>query len=467
MDRPPSSRANRAWRLAGGPLVVVALTAGAGPGTDRGATLAIEHVTVVPMDAPRLLRDHSIVIVGDRITQVGPSSAVRVPARATRISGRGRFLMPALADLHVHIWQDADFVLYVANGVTVVRNMNGTPAHLEWRDEIRRGARLGPDLYTTGPTIYSQPADADASVAGQKRQGYDFVKLYHFVPVDGYRAVLEAARRHGMRVVGHRPSRVTSADAVRMGMESLEHLLGYAIELERQPSPLREALARGEYSFRYTYAGVTIDESRLAAVASDMQRAGGWICPTLVVMDRWAPSAITRPLLSAPYMRYVPPAHVRRWANWDEATFTADWTPEAHAQGKRVRRVLTKRLHRAGVRLLLGTDAGGHYTAPGYSIHEELAALVEAGLTPFEALQTGTRAAAQYLGLGDTWGVVRPGARADLILLDRNPLERVEHLGRPTGVIVRGRWLARASLDRLLERQRVAFKEAAGAARGG
>jgi imidazolonepropionase-like amidohydrolase len=336
--------------------------------------------------------------------------------------------------------------------------MNGpAPDHLRWREEIRRGARLGPDIYTTGPTIYSQPADADAIVADQQREGYDFVKLYHFVPIDGYRAVLAAARRHGMRVVGHRPSRVTSADAVRMGMESLEHLLGYAIELERQPSPLREALARGEYSFRYTYAGVTIDESRLAAVADDMRRAGGWICPTLVVMDRWAPSASTSPLLSAPYMPYVPPAHLRRWANWNDAEYTADWTAEAHTQGKRVRRLLTRHLHRAGFRILLGTDAGGHYTAPGYSIHEELAAFVEAGLTPFEALQTGTSAAAQYLGLKHQWGVVRPGARADLILLDSNPLERVEHVNRPLGVIVRGRWLDRASLDRLLEQQRASW----------
>ena len=426
---------------------------GTSPTTERSPTLVIENVTVVPMDSERTLPHRTVLIGGDRILQIAAANeVVRDAAGVRRIDGSGRFLIPGLADLHVHIWQPEDLLLYVANGVTTVRNMNGRPMHLEWRDQIRRGTLLGPDLYTSGPTIYADPADANALVSEQQQAGYDFVKLYHFVSLNGYRAVIGAAKARGMRVVGHKPgSPPTSADTVGMGMESLEHLLGYATQLERLPSPLRDALQRGEYSFRYTYAGVDLDEMKLQQAAEAMAAAGGWICPTLVALDRWAPSGELAPLMKRPHMRFVSPRFFQRSAGWNEVEYLAGSTPENRAQGRRVRRQIVRALHRAGARLMLGTDGGSDHTEPGFSIHDELAALVEAGLTPYEALRTGTVQAATYLRDPDWSGVVREGARADLVLLRGNPLADVAHTRAPAGVITRGCWLDAESLRRRME----------------
>ncbi len=437
-----------------GPLTLAGACVAVACGTSATprATLAITDVTVVPMDADRVLSDHTVLIAGDRILRVAPRAELAGAITGLRrIEGRGRYLVPGLADMHVHIWEEEDLLLYVANGVTTVRNMNGRPVHLRWREEIRRGARLGPDLYTSGPTLFRDPEDAAAVVREQQQAGYDFIKLYHFMSPQGYRAVLAAARERGMRAVGHRPPGVTNAAAAGMGLESLEHLLGYANQLERLPSPLRDALARGQYSFRYTFAGVEIDEGRLPAVAAEMAAAGGWICPTLVAIDRWAPRADVAPLMTRPHMRFVPRGFFARASTWDEARYLAGCTPEHLAQGRRVRREVVRHLHRAGARLLLGTDAGSAHTEPGFSIHDELAALVEAGLTPYEALRTGTAQAAVYLGEAGAFGVVRRGARADLVLLEGNPLRDIAQTRRVAGVMTRGRWLDAAALAHRME----------------
>jgi hypothetical protein len=416
-------------------------------------TLAIENVTIVPMDSERTLPHQTVLIVGDRIVRIAAASHLTADAAGLRrIDGSGRFLIPGLADMHVHIWQPEDLLLYIANGVTTVRNMNGRPMHLEWREQIRRGELLGPDLYTSGPTIYSDPTNADSLVSEQQKAGYDFIKLYHFVSVNGYRAVIAASRARGMRVVGHKPaSQITSAAAVGMGMDSLEHLLGYATQLERLPSPLRNALLRGEYSFRYTYAGVELDETKLRPAAEAMAASGGWICPTLVALDRWAPSEELAPLMKRPHMQFVSPRFFQRAAEWNEVEYLAGSTPENRAQGRRVRREIVRELHRARAHLMLGTDGGSYHTEPGFSIHDELAALVEAGLTPYEALRTGTVHAAMYLRHPDWSGVIQEGARADLVLLRGNPLADISHIRAADGVITRGCWLDAESLRRRME----------------
>lgn len=438
-----------------GALEAVALAAGLVSCTTAAtprATLAITDVTVIPMDDDRVLRGYTVAIAGDRILRVAPHAQIAGTVTSLpHVEGRGRYLLPGLADMHVHIWDEDDLLLYLANGVTTVRNMNGSPFHLRWREEIRRGERLGPDLYTSGPTIYREPDDAEAVVREQQEAGYDFIKLYHFMSPAAYRSVLQAARVRGMRAVGHRPPGPSNVQAIGMGMESLEHLLGYGSELERLPSPLHDALVRGQYSFRYTYAGVDIDENKLSAAATQMAGAGGWICPTLVAMDRWAPRDELAPLKARPHMKYVSPSFFARSESWDEARFLADSTAGNRAQGRRVRRSIVRQLHRAGARLILGTDGGSEHTEPGFSIHDELAAMVDAGLTPYEALRTGTIAAGTYLRQARQLGVVRSGARADLVLLDANPLESIAHTRRIAGIVARGRWIDTAALTQRME----------------
>lgn len=431
--------------------------------TDPAAqrTLAFEHVNVVPMDRERVLPDQTVVVVEGRIAAVGPSSKVAVPAGAERIDGRGRFLMPGLADMHVHIWDQRTLMLFLANGVTTVRNMWGAPRHLMWRREIEAGARLGPTIYTTGPIIDGAPPiwngsvvvetaeDAERVVAAQKRAGYDFVKVYSMLSRDAYGALVAAAGRHGMKVVGHVPASVGLDGAFAAKQTSIEHLTGYFEASQMESSPLRGASDRRLLRQLPAY----VDEARFPAVAAATARAGAWNSVTLIVAQKFVPASEAAALLARPEMRFVPP---RMRAGWDPTKdfrmrdrTARDW--ELQRRGDILRTALVSALHRAHARILLGTDTPNPFVPPGFSIHEELRNLVGAGFTPYEAIRAGTRDASEFLGGLAEFGTVERGRRADLLMVDANPLDDVANVDRLAGVMVRGRWLPAAGLRRSLD----------------
>ncbi|MBA2304942.1 MAG: amidohydrolase family protein [Acidobacteria bacterium] len=422
---------------------------------------AFEHVNVVPMDRKQVLRDQTVVVVDGRIAAVGSASDVSVPAGAARIEGRGKFLMPGLADMHVHIWDARTLTLFVANGVTTVRNMWGAPRHVVWRREIAAGKRLGPTLYTTGPIIDGAPpvwngsvvvvtaADAERVVAEQKLAGYDFIKVYHMLSSEAYASLVAAADRHGMKVVGHVPAAVGLDGTLRARQASIEHLTGYFEAAQTEASPLRGASDRRLLRQLPAY----VDESRFPALADQTAQAGVWNSVTLIVAQKFVPASEAAALLARPEMRFVPP---RIRAGWDPTKDfrMRDRTPrdwELQRRGDGLRTSLVSAMHRAGARILLGTDTPNPFVAPGSSIHEELRNLIAAGLTPYEAIRAGTRDAAEFLGGLKEFGTVEPGRRADLLMLDGNPLDDVAHVGRPSGVMIRGKWLPAAALHRMLD----------------
>lgn len=385
--------------------------------------LLLEHVHVVPMDVERVLRDCPVLVRDGRIAAMGEFEA---PRDAVRIDGGGRYLLPGLHDLHVHCWYEEELTLYVANGVTTVRNLWGKPMHLAWRRE----ERFRPDFHTSGPILDGAPPTWEGSrvvrtpeeardvVAAHLRDGYGFLKVYNRLAPEVYDAIVAEAKRAGIRVVGHVPHAVGLRRAIAAGQSSIEHL-----EL---------------------YEG---NEWEAPATAA----AGVWNCPTLGVLRKAVPREEAEELRLRPEMRFVPP---RLRATWD--SMTGEGTPRWLAAKYRMpggffelQGRVVRALRDAGAGLLLGTDSGSPFVVAGFSIHEELRLLVEAGLTPFEALRAGTRDAARYLGTDA--GVIAPGRRADLLLVEGDPLEDVANAARIAGVVLRGAWHPKADLDRRLE----------------
>ncbi len=447
-------------------LILLALDAGAASDQASGSVTAIVHVAVIPMDHERILDDSTVVVVDGRIRRIGATSAVEIPEDAAVIDGQGKYLMPGLADMHAHTWDEEDFPLLLANGVTTIRNMFGGATHLRWKERIAAGElRISPTIYTAGPIIDGNPPiwpgaivenldQARRTVAEQQDAGYDFLKVYSRLSLEAYEAVMRESHKRGLSVAGHVPDAVGLGAALRSGMASIEHLSGYEMLARQEVRPGEEA------------SWARLDESRFSSIAQETARSRTWNCPTLVLFQhRVAPGEPEHlsKLLARPEMRYVSPQVVRSWQ--PENNYLKNATPARAAssreRGDVMRKKLVKALNDAGARLLLGTDYGNPFVVPGFSLQLELRNFVDAGLTPFQAIRAGTSDAAEFMNAAGEWGTVMVGSRADLILLEENPLKDVSTISRPVGVMVRGAWHSRAVLEGELEKLAERFRNAA------
>lgn len=403
---------------------------------------AFVDVHLVPMDHEGTLPHQTLVVREGRIAAIGPTAETPVPEDAHVIAGQGRYLMPGLADMHVHLFDRNELLMYLANGITTVRNLHGIARHLLWRDSLAAGTLAGPRLFTSGPildgdpptrgtnTVLRTPEDAAREVHRQHQAGYDFIKIYDNVSPELYEALLTTAREVGLPVVGHLPTPV-GLDGVlaRRGQAAIEHIeeLMPFLNIEQEPAGM-EATARA------------------------LAEAGIWLDPTLVVYA-W-PFRQTDPALFArPAWRYLNPATAQTWG-W--ATAPTSMPPEALQRGARrwtFTLAFTKAFHEAGGNLLAGSDAPIQTMIPGFSLIEELRAFVEAGLTPYEALVTATRNPAVFVGQPGAFGTLTVGASADLLLLAANPLADVDHTQQRIGVMARGHWWPEAVLRQRLEAQ--------------
>ena len=417
--------------------------------------VAFIDVNIVPMDSERVLQHQSVIVSDDRIVHIGPVSDVEVPTGALMIAGDDGYLMPGLADMHVHAWKE-NLLTYVANGVTTVRFMDGHPSILAWRDQIAAGQLLGPTIYTAGPTIDGATEEganvvetfeeAVRIVAEQSAAGYDFVKVYNDVPRLAYEGLVTAAKQHSLPVVGHVPFEAGLAGAFAAEQKSIEHLRGYIFELVTADAPIRPGAAMRSRALAWNYA----DRSKFSLLARMTRDAGVWNCPTLVDMQHWTlPGEEYERLFSRPEVRFLS-RRSQQWLRdrsegWLGVFSEADF--ESARKALEIKKEFVGALHNAGAGILLGTDDW----MSGFSVHEELQNLVDAGLTPFEAISAGTRDAAEFLGASSEFGTVTPGKRADLILLKANPLVGVENVARRRGVMVRGRWIPEDKLRQMLE----------------
>jgi hypothetical protein len=421
--------------------------------------IAFVEVSVVPMNSEVVRPGQTVLIDGERITWIGPSCEALLPEGTQRIDGRGRFLMPGLADMHCHPTAEEDLLLCLAYGVTTVRNMWGMPRHLRWKAQVADGAVLGPDIHTTGPIIEGRsvrnrwtvsaptPTAGMQAVHDTKAAGYAAVKVYDELAPEVYRAVVDAAADQQLPVVGHVPFMVGLKGVLEAGQRSIEHLYGYLdamrpgrnmVDPPRDLANMREML---------TLAASTASLDLLSTVTQATRDAKTWNCPTLLIRKRWQQTPAS--LAQRPEMRHQSPLLSERRrvmaANYPSGPYV-DRVCELNL-------AVVKALSDAGAGLLTGTDAGVPTIVFGASLHEELQAFVEAGLSPYQALQASTADAAAFLGEVDQWGTVVVGSRADLLMVEDDPLVEVTNASRIAGVMKRGRWLPIAELFERLERK--------------
>lgn len=399
----------------------------------RARPFALEHVGVVDVVTGELLPERTVVVEGETIRWVGPSAEASLPDETLRIDGRGKFLMPGLVDMHVHhVTSVAHPLLELACGVTTARDMCGFPWLLEWRELIRQGALLGPDLFVAGHILNAVPMEmyatvvrtadeARARVREQVEAGYDFIKVHNVLPLDVYRAICAEARDLGMAVVGHVPHGIGLAEAAEQGQHTFEHFKGYfddrTLELSDQD-----------------YVGFTA-------------RARPWLCPTLATSrlglvgeeaERFFDEALGMRYVSV-YTRENLRARARAEAD------------VSHARVWELSQQIFRQLLETRPRFLAGTDSGGYeQLVPGFALWDELQLMEGLGLPTAEVLRAATVHAAEALGARERQGTIAAGQRAHLLLLDANPLEGAKNVQRVAGVGVRGLWLSRADLDALL-----------------
>jgi len=413
---------------------------------------AFINVNVIPMSSEVVVAAQTVVVADGIIVAIGDVDKVPMPEEADVIDGTDRFLMPGLAEMHAHV-PDAgsddlnrDFTLFVANGVTTVRGMLGRSSHLALRRQLIEGKQFGPRLFTSGPSLNGDsvtgPADGASKVRAQHAAGYDLIKIHPGLSSEEFLAVATTANELGMPFAGHVPIAIGVERALAENMATIDHLDGYLAAL--LPTNTDPSGGYGGF-FDVLLADQVIDE-RIADLAGQTAAAGIWNVPTQSLFEHRVGEISVADLRNRPEMQYMPRSTVDRWAHIKEQQLAErGFSAAIAARAIDIRRQLILALHRAGAGLLLGSDAPQVFNVPGYSLHHELGYLVAAGLTPFEALQTGTTAAAEFLGTNT--GVVAVGREADLILLDADPLGNINNSKRIHGVMLRGTWYSSAELE--------------------
>ncbi|HKP36818.1 MAG TPA: amidohydrolase family protein [Pyrinomonadaceae bacterium] len=448
--------------------------------------LAISNVTVIDATGAPAKPNMTVVVTGDRITEIAPTEKAAIPKKAQIIDGKGKFVIPGLWDMHVHTvfkgLPETYFPLFIANGVTGVRDMAALDVGFlkQLQKDVNEGRRIGPrivagkmvdgpiPIWPGVPISISDEASARQAVATVKDSGLDFIKVYSLVPRQAYFALADEAKKLRIPFAGHVPFFVTATEASDAGQKSIEHLEGVLLACSTEEPELRKALEAavkdakdtdqirtlGVRVLRQTEirAYETYSHEKAAALFKRFAANGTWQAPTLVV-QRAVAFLDDSEFTNDPRLKYVRRGIRDEWKNQD------DWrlksiTPESSALYKRMfqqRLETISAMHRAGVKILAATDALVWYVIPGFSLHDELELFVKAGLTPMEALQTATRNPAIYLGLTDTLGTAEQGKKADLVLLEANPLENISNTKRINAVIVNGRLIQRDSLDKMLK----------------
>ena len=408
------------------------------------ASYAFIHANVVPMNDEQLLTDQTVLVEGGIIVAVGPAAETFVPDGAIQIDDSGRFLLPGLAEMHGHLPSGTEtedmLFLYLAGGATTVRGMQGHPAQLEIRQRVRSGELLGPRLWLAAPALSGQSAP-DVSTAEERvrrahEAGYDLLKIHEGLSQEVYERIVQLASELGLPWGGHVPQDVGVYGALAAGQSTIDHMDDYLEALQSRRSPAFDA----QGAERRRLMAVHADRSGIDDLAEATFDAGVAIVPTQVLWETLGGARDPIELAAHPENRYMPRQTVRSWQREANSIYTSTSRIAAIREAE-IRQELLQALNEAGVTILMGTDAPQLYSVPGFSLHRELEKMVEAGMTPFEVLQTGTVNVARHLDQTDTAGTIEAGKNADLLLLAANPLTDIRAVAQIAGVMIDGRWL--------------------------
>jgi imidazolonepropionase-like amidohydrolase len=414
-------------------LTIFAVVAGTATAHAQTSGYAFTNVNVVPMTRDAVLSNQTVVVQNGRITSVGPAGTAKIPTGAVRIDGRGKFLMPGLAEMHGHIpGQNVQFAervsfLYVAGGVTTVRGMQGHPNQFALRKRVEAGEIIGPRMFLSSPPFsgnnMGDVATAEAAVRNFKNAGYDLLKIHENLSTDVYERIVRTAREVNIPIGGHVPNAVGVRGALAAKQGTIDHLDNYV-----------EAIN---------------SDLDLPALAEETVKAGVAVVPTMplweVILGLHDPAF----MMNRPELRYMPAQMVEGWRN-QVANIRGQANAQEAAREVGLRNKMLKALSDAGAVLLLGSDAPQLFSVPGFSIQREMESWVAAGISPYKVLQAGTTAVAKHLNDEANSGTIAAGKRADLLLLDANPLQDIRNVARKSGVMVNGRWLPWSEIEKQL-----------------
>lgn len=456
------------YRVAAVALVAIGCSKSAPPLKDATAFV---NVGVVNLAEGRIDAGQTVVVAEGKIVRVSPDKA---PDGARTIDGTGRYLMPGLMDMHTHLMNEDQFVLYLANGVTTVRNMSGDSTALAWREAVKSGAMMGPRIVTAGPIIdgkpkiwtfgmeVDDPAVIDTMVRHQKEAGYDFVKVYSRLSPQVFDAIIAAGKKYGIEVSGHVPQAVPLTHAIESGMRTGEHFIGVMKAVLKDTTTWTPDLTALDPKAAAVVIGwgkssvdpaTLIDSAKVAALGQLAARSEFWFDPTHDIMRNFTSNPVTG---HPDALRFLSAPEKEMMKNVGKLFGLTPALVAGEDRAYVVRTALVGALHRAGARMMAGTD---NAILNGWAVKDEIVALSKAGFGNLDALRAATMVPAQYLRKQGELGEVKEGAAADLVLLPGNPIENLEALYRPVGVMAGGTWRTAADFAPMLDQ--IAARKAA------
>jgi len=425
-----------------------------------GGETVFRNVNVIPMTEETVIKNQDVLVKNSEIVAIGNTGTVKYKKDARIIEANGKYLIPGLAEMHAHVPPVDDIEpmkevlkLFLYNGVTTIRGMLGHPRHLELRSKIQSGEIIGPHFYTSGPSFNGNSVKSQAAGAGmvrdQKKAGYDFLKLHPGLTKENFGAIAKTAKEVNIPFAGHVSFDVGVWRAIEAGYASIDHLDGFVESLVPGIDTIREQDAGSFAMFIAKYA----DEKRIPALMKALKEKNIWVVPTQALAERWfSPYKDADAFAREPEMIYMKEETLKNWVNSKKNIMA---NPKYNANEMKnfieLRRKLIYECQKNGVGLLLGSDGPQVFNVPGFSVHHELKYMVDAGLTPYQALQSGTVNVAKYFNLKNS-GMIKTGYVSDLVLLDANPLENIENTKKIAGVMLGKYWLPKQEITAELKK---------------
>ena len=429
------------------------------------ADFAIKNIAVLPMTSNQILLNQTVLIKDGKIVEIGES--IDFEANQT-IDGKGKFLMPGLTEMHAHIPVANDgndslvketLFLYLSQGITNIRGMLGNPYHLDLKKQVANGELLSPRIYTSSPSLNGNtiptPEEARTKITQYQKDGYDFLKIHPGIKLAVWDEVEKTANEVGIPYAGHVPVEVGINRALESKYKTVDHLDGY-LEGLVPPSTNVDPTKNGFFGYEFTDLA---DETLMDDLVTKTLENGVGIVTTQTLFTRWFSPTPPEVLLQAPEMQYMSPKTLFTWRQSKSQLISgATYDAEKWERFIAIRTKFLQKMDAAGVTFLLGSDAPQVFNVPGFSLHHELKTMVDAGISNFKILQSGTVNPALFFGAKGEYGTIEKGAAADLVLLDGNPLDNLEHAQKIAGVMVGKTWLPKVKIDKRLAQIAAAHK---------
>ena len=427
---------------------------------EKDREVVFKSVNIVPMDRESIIQNQSVVVKNGKIQSIGAPKKVKYNKNALVINAKGKYLMPGLAEMHAHVPPIDDLepmkevlLLFTANGITTIRGMLGHPKHLELRKLINSSEILSPRFFTSGPSLSGQSVQTQEQavqmVKDEKQAGYDFLKIHPGLSKDNFDAMVRTANEQNIPFAGHVSFEVGVWKAIEAKQQTIDHMDAFVEGL----IPGIEKMTEEETGLFGMFVADKADTTRIPKLMKALRDNNVWVVPTQALAERWfSPARTAESFRSDPEMKYI---NSKTLDNWVKAKKNLESNPKYDREKIdnyiKLRRKLIYECNRNGVGLLLGSDAPQIFNVPGMSTHHELQYLVDAGLTPYEALKTGTINVGVFYKTAEM-GVIKQGANGDLVLLDANPLTDIANTQKIEGVLVGNRWMNRDTLTEMLKK---------------